>query len=219
MVLTRSLLFVLFLSPAAWLFAGAWRNTLGPDPQEALLHGTGIWALRFLLLTLAVTPLRRWSGWNAPLRYRRMLGLFAFFYASLHGFLFWATELQLDPVALWRELGERLYLFIGFAAWLWMVVLAATSPHGVRRRLRDAWRRIHRAVYLVAGLAVAHFWLSVKADWLEPLVYAILLIFLLAWRVYARLLKLPATAHKNRKQTGENEHGHYTDRQRRAART
>ncbi len=179
----RILIFLLALGPAAWLFFGAWRNSLGPDPQEVLLHQTGIWALRFLLLTLAATPLRRWLGWSHLLPYRRMLGLFAFFYVTLHLFLFWATELQLDLLRLWHELGGRLYFFLGFFAWLLLLVLAATSFRRLQRRLGPAWRRIHRAVYLAAGLAVVHFWLAVKADWLEPMLYALLLILLLALRL------------------------------------
>lgn len=178
----RVVVFVTALLPLAWLAWGAVSNTLGPDPQEVLLHETGIWALRFLLLTLLATPLRRWLGWSWLLRYRRMLGLFAFFYVSVHLFLFWATELQLDPVKLWHELGTRWYFFIGFSAWLLLLTLAATSFRRLQRQLGPAWKRIHRAVYPAAGLAVIHFWLAVKADWLEPLVYALLLIFLLALR-------------------------------------
>ncbi len=185
-VLVRSLkplLFLLALAPFARIVLGVVYDTLGANPVEAVTHITGDWTLRFLLLTLALTPLRRLTGWTAPLRLRRMLGLFAFFYGSLH-LLTWAW---LDQGFAWGEilddLAERPYITLGFAAFLAMVPLAATSTRGMMRRLGRRWKRLHRLVYLVAVLGVLHFAWLVKADLLEPGLYGLVLLLLLALRL------------------------------------
>lgn len=180
--LGKPAVFLLCLLPAALLVRDAMGDALGANPVEALLHATGDWTLRMLLITLAVTPVRRLSGWAWPLRLRRMLGLFAFFYALLH----LTVYLWLDRQLLWSEilvdLTERPYITLGFAAILILVPLAATSTRAMMRRLGRNWKRLHRGVYAAAVLGVVHFWWLVKADVTEPLVYAVILGLLLGAR-------------------------------------
>ena len=169
--------------PAYWLVRGALLNELGANPLEALLRGSGDWTLRMLLVTLAVTPLRRLSGWVWLQGLRRMLGLYAFAYACLH-FLTW---LWLDKGLDWRvmleDVVERPFITVGFSAFVLLVPLAVTSTRGMMRRLGRNWRRLHRAAYLAASLGVLHYLWLVKADWLEPLVYGLILALLLALRL------------------------------------
>lgn len=178
------------LLPFALMLWGAWRDDLGANPLETVTHGTGDWALRFLLLTLAMTPLRRLLGQGWPLQLRRMLGLFAFFYASLH-FLVW---LVLDQEIAWRnilaDIAERPYVTVGFLAWLLLVPLALTSTRGAMRRLGRNWSRLHRLVYPIAILGVLHFLWLVKADLFEPLIYGAILALLLVFRLPLRHLRL-----------------------------
>jgi len=180
--LGKPAVFLLCLLPVALLVRDAMGDALGANPVEALLHATGDWTLRMLLITLAVTPVRRLSGWAWPLRLRRMLGLFAFFYALLH----LTVYLWLDRQLLWSEilvdLTERPYITLGFAAILILVPLAATSTRAMMRRLGRNWKRLHRGVYAAAVLGVVHFWWLVKADVTEPLVYAVILGLLLGAR-------------------------------------
>ncbi len=178
----KPLLFVACLSPALVLAWRAWSERLGPNPVEALSHASGDWALRMLLLTLAVTPLRGLSGWATLLRLRRMLGLFAVFYALLH-FSVW---LLLDQGLIWElildDLTKRPYIILGASALLLLLPLALTSTRGWMRRLGPNWQRLHRLIYLAALLAVGHYLWLVKADYREPLVYAGALAVLLAIR-------------------------------------
>jgi sulfoxide reductase heme-binding subunit YedZ len=175
--------FALALVPAGLLAAGAARAALGANPLETITHATGDWALRFLLLTLAVTPLRALTGWNALVRLRRMLGLFAFFYASLHV----ATYLWFDKFFDWgeiaRDIPRRPFITIGFAAFVLLVPLAATSTTGMIRRLGGRrWQALHRLVYLAAAAAAVHFWWLVKADLGRPKLYGAALLVLLGTR-------------------------------------
>ncbi len=176
-------LFALCLVPAAWLAFDAYAGRLGANPIEAITHSTGDWTLRFILITLCVTPLRWLTGRAWFIRLRRMLGLFAFFYASLH----LTTYLWLDQFFIWDEIladvVKRPFITVGFGAFLILTALAATSTDGMLRRLGRRWKPLHRGVYLAAGLGVVHFWWLVKADIREPAVYAILLAILLAARV------------------------------------
>jgi sulfoxide reductase heme-binding subunit YedZ len=178
----KPLLFAACLSPALLLVWRAWGERLGPNPVEALSHASGDWALRLLLPTLAVTPLRRASGWAILSRLRRMLGLFAVFYALLH-FSVW---LLLDQGLIWElildDLTKRPYIILGASALLLLLPLALTSTRGWMRRLGPSWERLHRLVYPAALLAVAHYLWLVKADYREPLVYAGALAVLLAMR-------------------------------------
>ncbi len=176
-------LFTLALLPLALLLADGWLDRLGANPVEAITHRTGDWALRMLLLTLAVTPLRRWSGWTFLLRFRRQLGLFAFFYACLH----LLTWVWLDQGFAWTAMGEdileRPYITLGMAALALMLPLALTSTNAMMRRLGAQWRRLHRAVYGIGVLAILHFLWLTKADYLEPALYGLLLAGLLLARL------------------------------------
>ncbi len=184
----KSLLFFACLLPVIVLAWQWWWDLLGANPVESVTHETGIWTLRLLLLTLAVTPLRKITGWSGVIRIRRMLGLFVFFYASLH----LITYLWLDQFFLWEEIwfdiGERPFITIGFTAFLLLVPLALTSPTIVMRWLGGKrWQRLHRLVYVAAIGGVVHYWWLVKADVRSPQIYSLLLVLLLAARVlYSR---------------------------------
>jgi len=176
------------LVPFLLLLWGAWRNDLGANPLETVTHASGEWSLRFLLLTLAMTPLKRILGHPWPLQLRRMLGLFTFFYASLH-FLIWlilGQELSWHNIL--SDVAERPFVTVGFLAWLLLLPLALTSTRAAMRRLGRNWIRLHRLVYPAAVLGVLHFLWLVKADLLEPLVYAAVLAALLLARLPLRRL-------------------------------
>jgi sulfoxide reductase heme-binding subunit YedZ len=181
--------FVLCLAPAMWL---AWRglhDQLGANPIELITHATGDWTIRFLLITLAITPLRKLLGWPELIRYRRMLGLFAFFYGSLH----LMTYLWLDKFFEWREIladvGKRPFITAGFLAFVLIVPLAVTSTAGWIRRLGGSrWRLLHRLIYVSAAAGVIHYWWLVKSDIREPLLYGCIGGVLLAYRGGSSLL-------------------------------
>lgn len=183
----KTLAHVLALAPAAWLLAQALNNELGADPVAALTHGTGEWALRLLLLSLAMTPLRLLLKQSWPIRFRRLIGLYAFFYASLH----FAIYLFLDLGSYWSQIGadiiKRPFITVGFIAWLLLLPLAITSNRWMMHRLKKNWQKLHKLAYVIAVLAVLHFWWLVKSDVREPLVYALILILLLGVRVFKRL--------------------------------
>lgn len=191
---SKLVLFPLALVPAGLLVEGVFANSLGADPVDTLTHATGIWALRFLLLSLAITPLRQWTGWNWLIRYRRMLGLFAFFYATVH----LAIYVVLDLGAYWADLitdiTKRPYMTVGFAAWLILLPLAATSTQRMIRRLGRSWQKLHRLVYAAAILAILHFFWLVKADLREPAIYALILAVLLGARALKAWRKRPPGA-------------------------
>jgi sulfoxide reductase heme-binding subunit YedZ len=162
----------LALSPLAWMVLDAMHAALGADPVAALTHRTGDWALRLLLACLAMTPLRRVLGQPWPLRLRRLLGLYAFFYASLHLSVYLVLDLAGDWAHLLEDIAKRPYITVGFGAWLLLAPLALTSTRGWMRRLGRRWGQLHRAVYVAAALGVLHFYWGVKADVREPLLYA-----------------------------------------------
>ncbi len=180
-------LFALCLAPALWLAAGVWRGALGVNPIEKITLETGHWTLRLLAATLAITPLRRLAGWPELIRFRRMLGLFAFFYASLH----LLTYVWLDQFFDWGEIGrdivKRRFITAGMAAFAFLLPLALTSTRGWIARLGGRrWQRLHRLAYAAAAAGVVHFWWKVKSDVREPalyvLLFAILLLARLRWR-------------------------------------
>lgn len=180
--------FLLSLLPLARLFLLGFAGELGANPVEFVTRSTGTWALVMLCLTLAVTPLRRLSGWNALVRLRRMLGLFAFFYASLHFTVFLWLEHWFDLAAMLLDVLERPFVTAGFLAFLLMVPLAATSTQAMVRRLGSRWLALHRLVYLIAPLAVLHFWWhkAGKNDFGEPAFYGAVVALLLAARLLGR---------------------------------
>jgi sulfoxide reductase heme-binding subunit YedZ len=187
---TRPLLFAAALVPLALLLQGAVFDALGANPAEALIRASGDWTLRFLCLTLAVTPLRQWTGWHALARLRRMLGLFTFFYGVLHFLCFAWLDMGFELDAIVRDIGKRPFILVGTAALLLMLPLAATSfDRAVKALGATRWRALHRAVYATALLAVLHFyWMRAgKNDFAEVAVYAAVLAVLLGWRLWRRL--------------------------------
>ena len=165
-------------------------GSLGANPVEEMLDRFGNWALRFIMLTLAVTPLRRLTGWNWLQRFRRMLGLFTFFYALLHFLVWLILDQGLLMSAIIEDIAVRPFITIGFAALLLLLALAVTSPLAARRRLGRRWQQLHNAAYVIAILGVWHYWWQVKQDIAEPLVYAVILTILLGYRlVHARRSK------------------------------
>jgi methionine sulfoxide reductase heme-binding subunit len=184
----KPLLFLLALGPFAWLLYGALTDTLGANPAEALSRGTGDWVLRFLCLTLAVTPLRQWTGWSALARLRRMLGLFAFFYAVLHFLCYAWLDMGFDVGDILRDIPKRPFVLVGTLALLLMLPLAATSFNRAIRALGPVrWKLLHRLVYAVVLLGLLHFfWLrSAKNNFAEVGVYAVIVALLLGWRLHS----------------------------------
>ena len=183
----KAVLFVACLWPAGTLLHALFNNGLGTNPVEKLLHENGIWALRFLLITLAVTPVRRLTGLTWLVRFRRMLGLFAFFYAALHFAIYISLDLSFDFANLGEDIIERPYITIGFTALVLLIPLAVTSTNKMMRRLGKRWLRLHQLIFPIAILSVWHFWWLVKRDISEPLIYALILSVLLGIRLFWRL--------------------------------
>lgn len=201
----KPLVFALCLLPLARIVAGVAQvggASLGTDPVEEILETFGKWTLNFLLITLSVTPLRQLSGFNDLIRFRRMLGLFAFTYACLH----FATYLVLDRGVEWDaivvDLTKRPYITIGFTALVLLLPLALTSTRGMMRRLGRRWQKLHRLVYVIAILGVWHYYWQVKVDTREPLIYAAILAVLLGYRAWRslRASRAAARADQDRRQ-------------------
>jgi methionine sulfoxide reductase heme-binding subunit len=186
--LFKPLLFAAALGPLAYLAIGAWQGRLGANPIETITRSTGVWTLRFMLLTLAVTPARWLSGWNAIVRVRRMLGLFAFFYGSLHLLTYVWLDQFFDLAAIGKDVVKRPFITAGFSAYVLLVPLAMTSTAGMIRRLGGrTWRRLHRLAYATAALGVVHYWWLVKLDTRPPRNYGLVLAALLLVRLYVSL--------------------------------
>lgn len=184
----KPLVFLACLIPALLLVRDAFTGGLGVNPIEDITHRTGDWALRFLLLTLAVTPLRRLAGWNGLIRFRRMVGLFAFFYAVLHFSTYLVFDHFFDLLLIIDDIAERKYVTAGFVGFVLMIPLAVTSTQGWIRRLGRRWTTLHRLVYASAVAGVVHFLWLVKIDIGEPLIYAAILAVLFGARVAHRYL-------------------------------
>jgi methionine sulfoxide reductase heme-binding subunit len=182
--LVKPLVFVVSLLPLAYLVFRVFTGRTGPNPAEDIQLATGVWALRFLVVSLAVTPLRRVTGWNAAIRYRRMLGLFAFFYASLHALSYIAFDQLFDLSGVAADVARRPFITAGMLAFLTLVPLALTSTKGWIRRLGPRWQSLHRLVYVAGIAAVVHYFWKVKADTTFPVRYALLLAVLFAVRVW-----------------------------------
>jgi sulfoxide reductase heme-binding subunit YedZ len=182
----KPVVFVACLVPLGYL---AWRgltDRLGADPIRELEIETGLWTLRFLAATLTLTPLRKQLGWNALAKYRRMLGLFTFFYASVHLSMWIGVDWFFDVDAMWEEIVKHKYILVGMATFLCMTPLAITSTKGWIRRLGGArWTRLHRLVYLCAIGGTIHYLWAVKKDTFFPLVYFAIFAALLGYRAYA----------------------------------
>jgi len=182
----KPIVFLLCLVPAVLVVTDAFEITgrLGANPVEEIQDRFGYWALRFILITLSVTPLRRLLGWNWLPRFRRMLGLFTFFYAFMH-FLTWLVldrELRLADIT--EDITERPFITLGFTAFILLLALAISSFAAIRRRMGRNWQTLHNAVYAVGLLGVWHYWWQVKKDISEPLIYAAILAVLLGVRLF-----------------------------------
>ena len=189
----KAVLFAAALVPFAALVAAGFTGGLGANPVEAITHTTGEWTLRLLLATLAITPLRHLTGWVWLTRLRRMVGLFAFFYLALHFSTYAVLDASLDLAYVVEDVADRLYITVGFAAFVMLVPLAATSTNAMVRRLGPLrWRRLHRLVYAAGICGALHYLWLVKADLREPLVYAGVLAVLLAARLPVVVKRLQA---------------------------
>jgi len=180
----KPVLFIAALIPFVHLVSGIFLDNLGANPVDTITHETGDWTLYFLLATLAVTPLRRYSRWRWPQRLRRMLGLYAFFYALLHFLTFLVFDHFFDWGEIAKDIVKRPYITVGFSAFVLLIPLALTSTDGMLRRLGGKrWKRLHSLVYVIGTLAILHYLWLVKADTREPLLYGVLLIVLLVLRL------------------------------------
>ena len=185
--LAKPLVFALAIGPFVWLVWGAFTDALGPNPAETLIRSTGEMALRLLCVTLAVTPLRVMTGWPALARFRRMLGLFTFFYAVVHLLSYSAFDMEFVLADIAADIVKRPFILVGMLAFALLLPLALTSFNRAIRALGAArWQALHRAVYAIAPLAVLHFfWMRAgKSDFADVAIYGGILVVLLGWRVW-----------------------------------
>jgi len=178
--------FIACLIPLGQLLYNAWTDNLSANPIEFITHFTGDWTLIFLLASLSVTPLRKISGWNELIKYRRMLGLFAFFYAVLHFATYMVLDHFFDFPAIVKDVMKRPYVTAGFTGFVLMIPLAITSTAGMIRRLGKRWQQLHRFVYVVGIAGVIHFYWLVKADIRRPVQYGAVLALLLGYRLVVK---------------------------------
>jgi sulfoxide reductase heme-binding subunit YedZ len=183
----KPILFVLCLVPFGQLAYGAYTGDLGVNPIEFITRFTGSWSLIILISSLAVTPLRRITGWNELIKFRRMLGLFAFFYALLHFSTYLVLDHFFDFAAIGKDILKRPYVTAGFIGFVVMIPLAVTSTAGMIRRLGKRWQQLHRLVYVAAIAGVIHFYWLVKADISRPAQYGAVLALLLGFRLFVKL--------------------------------
>ena len=179
----RSSVFLLSTIPFIIITYKIFLNKLGPEPIKEITHHTGEWTLLFLIFTLAMSPLKQITNMNIWISVRRMLGLFAFFYASLHMLTYVGLDYRFDINEISKDILTKRFIFVGFAAWLLLVPLALTSSKKMMSILKQYWKKLHRLIYLIALLGVTHFIWLVKKDVTEPLIYLLIILFLLAFRV------------------------------------
>jgi sulfoxide reductase heme-binding subunit YedZ len=162
-------------------------NQLGPEPVKQITHVTGEWTLRFIIITLAITPLQKFTKLNFWIRYRRMFGLFVFFYASTHLMIYVGLDYHFDLSSIGDDIIKKKYIFVGFLAWLLLVPLALTSSNRMIRFLKDKWKKLHKLIYLIALLGIVHFLWLVKVITAEPLIYLVIILILLMLRFRMKL--------------------------------
>ncbi len=186
--IAKPIVFALCLLPLAWLAHRGFTAGFGAHPQEYVNRFLGDWALRFLLIALAVTPAREIGKWPVLARFRRMFGLYAFFYVMLHVSSYVVATHFFDWAAILKDIYKRNYITVGMIVLAILIPMAATSTSGMVKRLGPKrWQALHRLVYAAGIGGVFHFFMMVKADWREPALYALILAFLLGWRIYRRL--------------------------------
>ncbi len=203
---TKVVVFLVCLVPLGVLIYDAFTGGLGANPTQFLEHATGDWTLRFVAITLSITPLRKLIKQPQLIRFRRMLGLFAFFYGCLHFSVYLTFDQVFDPHAIWADIAKRRYITVGFTGFVLMIPLAVTSTAGWIRRLGGRrWAMIHRAIYATAVAGVIHYLWLVKSDIHIPLEYAAVMAILLGWRVYAWYSapsrRVPAAARARKQQS------------------
>jgi methionine sulfoxide reductase heme-binding subunit len=208
---TKPFVFAAALAPFAFIALQIWRawrgepNDLGANPIKEAEIRTGVWALRFLAVTLALTPLRRLTSWQWLVRYRRMMGLFTFFYATAHLIIFFVIDIELDWADLMKGITDRPYITVGMTTWLLLVPLAVTSTKGWIRRLGgQRWNRLHRLIYLIPVGGTVHYLWSVKKDLRPPLLYALLFAVLLGTRLWLRYRGSSTSATRRVSSSSEN---------------
>lgn len=179
----KALTFLLCLIPLARLGWLGLNDGLGANPIEFITRSTGTWTLVFLMITLSVTPLRRITGWNGLIRFRRMLGLFAFFYVCLHFTTYIWLDQFFDLAEIVKDVIKRPFITVGFACFVLLIPLAVTSTNAMQRRLKRRWQQLHRLIYLIAIGGVVHYWWLVKKDVTQPAIYALVLAVLLGFRL------------------------------------
>jgi len=179
----KAAIFILCLLPLVHYVYGALTNQLGANPVEAMTRGTGDWALYLLWITLAVTPLKKITGWSQLIRYRRMLGLFMFFYASMHllTYVWFDQFFNLEDIL--RDIVKRPFITIGFTSFVLLVPLAITSNNFMMRKLKTRWKKLHQLVYLISVMVLVHFIMMTKADYKLPLILGVILAVLLGFRL------------------------------------
>lgn len=194
----KTLLFINALVPLGLLGFDAWRGNLGANPVEFFLRTTGILTLAFLLITLCVTPLRKYFGWSSLVKFRRMLGLYAFFYGFLHLITYSIFDKSLSIPAIIADVWKRPFIAVGMFAFFLLIPLAVTSTNGMIKRLGGKnWTRLHKLIYPIAILGVIHFWLIVKSDIFYPVLFGIVLAVLLFYRIYNAKVKPKLQTQKN----------------------
>ena len=180
-------IFFLSLIPLILIVYKIFTNNLGPEPIKEITHHTGEWALLFIVFTLAMSPLKKITNLNIWISFRRMLGLFAFFYASLHLMTYVGLDYRFDLENISKDILTKKFIFIGFAAWLLLVPLAITSSKKMMSILKHNWKKLHKLTYVIAIFAVVHFIWLVKRDLTEPLIYLFIILVLLAFRINFKL--------------------------------
>ncbi|KMZ13270.1 Membrane protein YedZ [Candidatus Burkholderia humilis] len=185
----KVVVFIAMLLPLARLVALGFSGGLGANPIEFITRSTGLWTLIYLCITLAITPVRRLTGVTALVRFRRMIGLFTFFFAVLHFTTYIWFDKWFDVAGMFKDIGKRPFITVGFAAFVLLIPLAATSPKAMVRKLGRRWQTLHRTIYVIAVLAILHFWWmkSGKHDLVLPKIYGAIVIVLLGWRLIAWL--------------------------------
>ena len=179
----KVVIFILSLMPIFFIIYQILTNQLGPEPIKDITHHTGKWTLYFIVITLAMTPLKKITKLNIWINYRRMFGLFIFFYASIHLMTYVGLDYRFDLVSIGDDIIKKKYIFIGFSAWLLLIPLAVTSNKRLMKILKDKWKRLHRLIYLIALFGAIHYLWLVKRDLTEPLIFLAIILILLAFRL------------------------------------
>jgi len=178
----KGVIFIISLLPLFFIIYQIITDQLGPEPVKDITHHTGKWTLYFIVITLAMTPLQKITKLNFWIRYRRMFGLFIFFYASIHLMTYVGLDYRFDLISIGSDIIKKKYILIGFSAWLLLVPLAITSNKRMMKILKDKWKKLHRLIYLISLFGVIHYLWLVKRDLTEPLIFLVVILFLLTFR-------------------------------------